>query len=259
MTRNSDSRGFTRQSCPNIAGLTLRLCPSQCWITIAALALARPRPRRRSSSPARACSRRSGFRPRRRFAPGGRTTLAPVGDAAAPAGPDSQPVVRAAAQPLTRARGPSPAGPSPAAGARPIAQAVELMRERLAHPWTVTELGAKVSLSVRSLQERLPRSLDATPMAYLRHLRLEKVHEELGTAAPGTVVVTQVAARWGVVYLGRFAAAYRREFAERPSEATQSARPHTPGGARSPARNTPNGSRQSERVGDHPEDASRQR
>lgn len=113
--------------------------------------------------------------------------------------------------------------PSPAAGRRPVSHAVELLRSDPAHPWTVTELAAEVSLSVRSLQEGFRRSLNTTPMAYLRHLRLEKVHEELTLAAPGTTSVTEVSTRWGFVHLGRFAAAYRREFSERPSDTMRSA------------------------------------
>ncbi|WP_404431471.1 AraC family transcriptional regulator [Microbacterium lacus] len=110
------------------------------------------------------------------------------------------------------------AGPSRAAGVQPVSHAVELLRSDPAHPWTVMQLATQVSVSVRSLQEGFRRSLDTTPMAYLRHLRLEKVHEDLMTAAPGTVNVTEVAARWGFAHLGRFAAAYRREFSERPSD-----------------------------------------
>lgn len=110
------------------------------------------------------------------------------------------------------------AGPAPAAGLRPVSKAVELLRENPAHPWTLTELAAAVSLSGRSLQEGFRRSLDTTPMGYLRRLRLEKVREELMSADPETISVTEVAARWGFGHLGRFAAAYRTEYAERPSE-----------------------------------------
>ncbi len=113
--------------------------------------------------------------------------------------------------------------PSPAAGVRPISRAVELLLSNPAHPWTVTELAAQVSLSVRSLQDGFRRSLDSTPMAYLRRLRLEKVHDELAAAEPGSVRVTEAAARWGFVHLGRFAAAYRSEFGERPSDTIRSA------------------------------------
>ena len=107
--------------------------------------------------------------------------------------------------------------PTPAAGTRPVAKAAELLRGTPAHPWNVAELAAAVSMSVRSLQEGFRRSLDTTPMAYLRRLRLEEVHQELAAADPAAVSVTEVATRWGFVHLGRFAAAYSRAFGERPS------------------------------------------
>lgn len=109
------------------------------------------------------------------------------------------------------------AAPAHAPGTRAVSKAVELLRSSPAHPWTVAKLAAEVSMSVRSLQEGFRRSLDATPMEYLRRLRLEKVHHELSTAERGTVNVTEVATRWGFVHLGRFAAAYSRAFGELPS------------------------------------------
>ncbi|MGJ4846272.1 AraC family transcriptional regulator [Leifsonia sp. Le1] len=113
-------------------------------------------------------------------------------------------------------------GSAPAPGARPVSRAVELLRSSPAHPWTVSELASAVSLSVRSMHEGFRRSLDTTPMAYLRRLRLEKVREELMAAPPGTVSVTEVATRWGFVHLGRFAAAYAAAFGERPSDSLRS-------------------------------------
>jgi AraC-like DNA-binding protein len=107
--------------------------------------------------------------------------------------------------------------PAPAAGKRPVSNAAELLRSDPAHLWTVAELAAAVSMSVRSLQEGFRRSLDTTPMAYLRRLRLERAHDELSAAEPGTVSVTEVATRWGFVHLGRFAAAYTSAYGERPS------------------------------------------
>jgi transcriptional regulator GlxA family with amidase domain len=82
----------------------------------------------------------------------------------------------------------------------------------------VAELAAASSTSVRSLQESFRRSLGTSPMKYLRDLRLEQVHKELVAAEPGPVTVTEVATRWGFVHLGRFAAAYRQRFTERPSD-----------------------------------------
>lgn len=116
------------------------------------------------------------------------------------------------------------AGPAPAVGVQPVSHAVEIMRSSPAEPWTVAELAAAVSVSVRSLQEGFRRSLGTTPMAYLRGLRLQKVREELLAAAPGTTSVTEVAMRWGFVHLERFAADYRRQFSERPSATVSSTR-----------------------------------
>ncbi|MFP3466400.1 AraC family transcriptional regulator [Leifsonia sp. SIMBA_070] len=117
-------------------------------------------------------------------------------------------------------------GPAPASGTRPVSRAVELLRSDPAHPWTVGELASEVAVSVRSLQDGFRKSLGTTPMAFLRRVRLDRVHQELSHAEPGAVRVTEVAARWGFLHLGRFAAAYQDQFAERPSDTMRS--PRTP-------------------------------
>jgi AraC-like DNA-binding protein len=108
--------------------------------------------------------------------------------------------------------------PVSSAGPRPVAHAVDLLRAKPEHAWTVSELAGDVNVSVRSLQEGFRRSMSTTPMAYLRELRLEQIHRELSDAEPGTVTVTEVAARWGITNFGRFAASYRRQFSEKPSD-----------------------------------------
>ena len=105
----------------------------------------------------------------------------------------------------------------PAAGVRPISRAVELLRSNPAHPWTAGELAAAISVSTRSLHDGFRRSMGTSPMAYLREVRLHAVHDELARAEPDSVTVTEAAARWGFVHLGRFAASYRKQFAELPS------------------------------------------
>ncbi len=108
--------------------------------------------------------------------------------------------------------------PALSAGSRPVAQAVELLRASPEHAWTVSELAGDVNVSVRSLQEGFRRSMSTTPTAYLRELRMEQIYKDLCDAEPGTVTVTQVAAKWGIIRFGRFAASYRRRFSEKPSE-----------------------------------------
>ena len=110
----------------------------------------------------------------------------------------------------------------PAVGVRPISRAVELLRSNPGHPWTAGELAAAISVSTRSLHDGFRRSIGTSPMAYLRELRLHAVHDELALAEPDSVTVTEAAARWGFVHLGRFAATYRRQFAELPSTTLRS-------------------------------------
>jgi AraC-like DNA-binding protein len=54
-------------------------------------------------------------------------------------------------------------------------------------------------------------------MAYLRDVRLGRVHEDLLSAPAGSTTVTDVAYKWGFVHVGRFTKEYRRKFGQLPS------------------------------------------
>jgi AraC-like DNA-binding protein len=54
-------------------------------------------------------------------------------------------------------------------------------------------------------------------MRYLRSARLARVREAL-IRADGAASVTDIAMGWGFSHLGRFAAEYRGQFGESPSE-----------------------------------------
>lgn len=101
---------------------------------------------------------------------------------------------------------------------RAVRRAVELIEGEPERPWSSATLARAVAMSVRALQEGFQRSFDLPPMAYLREVRLNRVHDELVSAAPDTVTITAVAARWGFLHAGRFAAAYRRKFGCLPSD-----------------------------------------
>lgn len=81
---------------------------------------------------------------------------------------------------------------------------------------TVGELAAHAHVSVRSLEEGFQRYLGTTPMAYLRRVRLTRIHAELSLADPVEQTVAAVAQRWGFRHLGRFAQIYREQFGELP-------------------------------------------
>jgi AraC-like DNA-binding protein len=99
-----------------------------------------------------------------------------------------------------------------------IKRAIELIEERPEEPWTTVGLAAEVHLSVRALQEGFKRDLDMSPLAYLRLVRLRRVHHVLKRASPESTTVGAVAVSFGLLHLGRFAANYRAAFGEMPSE-----------------------------------------
>lgn len=84
---------------------------------------------------------------------------------------------------------------------------------------TLADIAAAAFASPRSVQLSFRRYLDTTPMAHLRLVRLERVHEELRASSPADgTTVTQVAAHWGFASMGRFAQDYRAVYGLRPSE-----------------------------------------
>jgi AraC-like DNA-binding protein len=106
---------------------------------------------------------------------------------------------------------------------RAVRQAMELIRDRPDQPWTTAVLARSVAVSARSLQDGFARSIGVSPMRYLREVRLDRVHADLRSADPQAATVSQVAGRWGFVYLSRFAAAYREKFGENPSQTLHNA------------------------------------
>ncbi|AEA26587.1 transcriptional regulator, AraC family [Pseudonocardia dioxanivorans CB1190] len=106
-----------------------------------------------------------------------------------------------------------PAAPRPAT----VREAVDLLD---AHPevaWTVPDLAGRVGVGSRALQDGFARHVGTSPTAYLRQVRLARVHADLLAADPRRTSVTDVALRWGFTHLGRFAAAYRRRYGCAPS------------------------------------------
>lgn len=110
------------------------------------------------------------------------------------------------------------------APSRTVRRAAQLLEADPARTWSSSGIAHEVALSVRALQEGFRRAFDLSPMAYLREIRLNHVHEELTGAAPDGVTVSAVAARWGFLHPGRFAAAYRRKFGCLPSETLRGGR-----------------------------------
>ncbi|MDM7487576.1 AraC family transcriptional regulator [Rhodococcus sp. CSLK01-03] len=113
-------------------------------------------------------------------------------------------------------------GEPPAAPAY-VRHAEHYIREHAADLPTVSEVAAAVGVSVRALSGAFRRHLDTTPNRYLTDVRLRHIRDELSTPS-AECTVSAVAARWGYVNMGVFAAAYRRRFGENPSHTLARAR-----------------------------------
>lgn len=82
---------------------------------------------------------------------------------------------------------------------------------------TVDELCAALHVSRRTLQYAFAEEAGVSPLTYVRSLRLNGVRRRLREPAAGQTVQAAAAA-WGYWNLSAFAADYRRQFGERPSE-----------------------------------------
>ena len=99
-----------------------------------------------------------------------------------------------------------------------VRRAMEYMEAHIDEPLTVTEIARHAGVGLRSLQAAFRSCFGTTPSMWLRDKRLDRVHETLVTAVPGSTSVTRVAMEWGFVHLGEFAAYYRRRFGVNPSD-----------------------------------------
>lgn len=116
---------------------------------------------------------------------------------------------------LSRA-GPHLAEASPAPAT--IRRAVDFIRANARRPIGLEDIAKAAGLSVRGTQAAFHRHLGMTPMAYLRGVRLAGVHRDLVEADPTAGEgVADIAARWGFLHQGHFAASYRARYGIPPS------------------------------------------
>lgn len=109
------------------------------------------------------------------------------------------------------------AGDAGTVSPRFIRRAQEYISDHCHEPLTAGAIAANAGVSARSLFDGFRKYRSTTPMAFLRDLRLDKVHTELEHACELNTV-TDTAMRWGFMHMGQFAGAYRRRFGYLPSE-----------------------------------------
>lgn len=82
---------------------------------------------------------------------------------------------------------------------------------------TLADIAASVGVTPRSVQYMFRRYLGATPLSYLRDVRLDHAHRDLLVGDPSVDTVTAIACRWGFTHAGRFSNAYKNAFGTTPS------------------------------------------
>ena len=112
-----------------------------------------------------------------------------------------------------------------AALARPVApaiprhvkRAVDFMVANVSMPMTIADVARESGCSLRSLHLGFQQYKGASPLQYLRQIRLEGVRGALiGDVDQGAI--SEIAQQWGFTHMGRFAALYKEAFGQTPSE-----------------------------------------
>ncbi len=96
-------------------------------------------------------------------------------------------------------------------------KAIAYIEANAAEGITLTDIASAVHITPRTLQYMFRRHLDASPMEYLRRVRLDHAHRDLIKADPTTTSVNAIALRWGFTHTGRFSSLYRQTYGCTPS------------------------------------------
>ena len=88
---------------------------------------------------------------------------------------------------------------------------------------TVGDLAAHANVSTSALFAGFREFRNTTPMAYLKSVRMQRVHDELRDPSSADKTVTCIATRWGFHHLGHFGTAYKARFGESPSRTRERA------------------------------------
>ncbi|MDX2484372.1 MAG: AraC family transcriptional regulator [Pseudodonghicola sp.] len=112
--------------------------------------------------------------------------------------------------------------PTGSAAPHKLRRAEDYIEARLDQPLTLEEIARAAGTSARSLQMAFRQFRGTTPLNFLRDRRLDKVHQALSKARPGSTV-TDIASAWGFTHLGRFSQSYRDRFGQPPSDTLRAA------------------------------------
>jgi AraC-like DNA-binding protein len=106
---------------------------------------------------------------------------------------------------------------------RDLVRALAWLKTHLDEPIRLETLAAAAGVRPRTLETHFREFLRTTPLGWVRRMRLMQVRRQLLDPERGSSV-TEIAMANGFAQLGRFAAQYRAEFGELPSDTANGAR-----------------------------------
>lgn len=102
---------------------------------------------------------------------------------------------------------------------RSVRRAQEFLHSRVNDPVSLADVCQHLGMSARALQLAFRQHSSDSPMAYLRNIRLDRIHDRLKHAKPDeSVSISQLAAEYGFLHLGHFAERYHARFGELPTQ-----------------------------------------
>ncbi|MCK5932563.1 MAG: helix-turn-helix transcriptional regulator [Fulvimarina manganoxydans] len=120
-----------------------------------------------------------------------------------------------------------PPAPQTFAPPRKLRTALDFIESHLCSKLRVSDVAAACGMSVRNLQFLFKRETGKSIVQTINDLRLDRVQRDL--REDPTLLISQVAYRWGFLHMGDFSQRYRERFGHLPSE-TRRGRGDTPQG-----------------------------
>jgi AraC family ethanolamine operon transcriptional activator len=126
-------------------------------------------------------------------------------------------VIAALVGALGTSRATVPRSPEAATRSRVLRLALDYIDAHADEPPAMEAVCRASRASARTLQYAFRDRFGVSPKQYLQTVRLHRVRRDLRRFG-GHASVSEIAARWGFWHMGQFAADYRRQFGELPSE-----------------------------------------
>ncbi|MCD2194896.1 AraC family transcriptional regulator [Actinomycetospora endophytica] len=98
-----------------------------------------------------------------------------------------------------------------------VRRTMDFVEDHVDEVLSVSRLARAAGVTARTLQISFARHIGMSPSAYVRDVRLARVHADLESGCPEDVSVTGRALHWGFANMGRFSDHYRRKYGELPS------------------------------------------